>query len=154
MTRDAIGSRSVVERVGWRAEERIARVIGGPLTFGDRHALVGRHVGAGLLLPPADQPAVLVRTGEDVVDQLLVVEDPELPPFIEPTGITRRAQRSPDPRQRREHFATVGGADLTVGSIVHGLRSEEHTSEEHTSELQSLMRISYAVFCLKKTTTE
>src|SRR3546814_3408982 len=27
-------------------------------------------------------------------------------------------------------------------------------SEEHTSELQSLMRISYAVFCLKKTTRE
>src|SRR3546814_1319566 len=27
-------------------------------------------------------------------------------------------------------------------------------SEEHTSELQSLMRISYAVFCLKKTTNE
>src|SRR3546814_5632946 len=26
-----------------------------------------------------------------------------------------------------------------------------HRSEEHTSELQSLMRISYAVFCLKKT---
>src|SRR3546814_1152142 len=26
-------------------------------------------------------------------------------------------------------------------------------SEEHTSELQSLMRISYAVFCLKKNTT-
>src|SRR3546814_8787743 len=96
MTRAAIGSRSVVERVGWRAKERFARVIGGALTFGDRHALVGRHVGAGLLLPPADQTAVLVRTGEDVVDQLLVVEDPELPPFIEPTGITRRAQRSPD----------------------------------------------------------
>src|SRR3546814_3979051 len=28
--------------------------------------------------------------------------------------------------------------------------SEEMRSEEHTSELQSLMRISYAVFCLKK----
>src|SRR3546814_4160550 len=27
---------------------------------------------------------------------------------------------------------------------------EEYRSEEHTSELQSLMRISYAVFCLKK----
>src|SRR3546814_2532682 len=26
----------------------------------------------------------------------------------------------------------------------------QHRSEEHTSELQSLMRISYAVFCLKK----
>src|SRR3546814_7058822 len=34
---------------------------------------------------------------------------------------------------------------LTVGGITGGLRSEEHTSE-----LQSLMRISYAVFCLKK----
>src|SRR3546814_19038001 len=30
---------------------------------------------------------------------------------------------------------------------------EESRSEEHTSELQSLMRISYAVFCLKKTKT-
>src|SRR3546814_5305377 len=29
--------------------------------------------------------------------------------------------------------------------------AREHRSEEHTSELQSLMRISYAVFCLKKT---
>src|SRR3546814_5720001 len=29
-------------------------------------------------------------------------------------------------------------------------RIEENRSEEHTSELQSLMRISYAVFCLKK----
>src|SRR3546814_6434994 len=29
-------------------------------------------------------------------------------------------------------------------------RSEQARSEEHTSELQSLMRISYAVFCLKK----
>src|SRR3546814_6879046 len=28
-----------------------------------------------------------------------------------------------------------------------------HRSEEHTSELQSLMRISYAVFCLKKKKT-
>src|SRR3546814_8712201 len=30
------------------------------------------------------------------------------------------------------------------------LRIEQRRSEEHTSELQSLMRISYAVFCLKK----
>src|SRR3546814_7000393 len=34
------------------------------------------------------------------------------------------------------------------GIIKHGARSEEHTSE-----LQSLMRISYAVFCLKKKKT-
>src|SRR3546814_6223309 len=30
---------------------------------------------------------------------------------------------------------------------------DQPRSEEHTSELQSLMRISYAVFCLKKNTT-
>src|SRR3546814_1881841 len=37
--------------------------------------------------------------------------------------------------------------------LVHGQQGvplEEVRSEEHTSELQSLMRISYAVFCLKK----
>src|SRR3546814_3134479 len=33
-------------------------------------------------------------------------------------------------------------------------RQREQRSEEHTSELQSLMRISYAVFCLKKKTTQ
>src|SRR3546814_1940616 len=31
-----------------------------------------------------------------------------------------------------------------------GLAASQSRSEEHTSELQSLMRISYAVFCLKK----
>src|SRR3546814_10608590 len=37
---------------------------------------------------------------------------------------------------------------------LHKKRSTPATrSEEHTSELQSLMRISYAVFCLKKKTT-
>src|SRR3546814_2356539 len=35
----------------------------------------------------------------------------------------------------------------------HDLRAAGARSEEHTSELQSLMRISYAVFCLKKKKT-
>src|SRR3546814_6414960 len=35
-----------------------------------------------------------------------------------------------------------------------GSAGETARSEEHTSELQSLMRISYAVFCLKKKTTK
>src|SRR3546814_4088756 len=34
----------------------------------------------------------------------------------------------------------------------HGVTISDPRSEEHTSELQSLMRISYAVFCLKKKT--
>src|SRR3546814_6048122 len=36
------------------------------------------------------------------------------------------------------------------GHLLRGLLSLGARSEEHTSELQSLMRISYAVFCLKK----
>src|SRR3546814_10791237 len=36
-----------------------------------------------------------------------------------------------------------------IDVVVH-LQLRQHRSEEHTSELQSLMRISYAVFCLKK----
>src|SRR3546814_971926 len=41
----------------------------------------------------------------------------------------------------------------TMKAMMHGLlmrRVKPYRSEEHTSELQSLMRISYAVFCLKK----
>src|SRR3546814_4251487 len=44
-----------------------------------------------------------------------------------------------------------------VGAFANGLElladeKDPERSEEHTSELQSLMRISYAVFCLKKQT--
>src|SRR3546814_12728085 len=35
-------------------------------------------------------------------------------------------------------------------AVTKALTAKEQRSEEHTSELQSLMRISYAVFCLKK----
>src|SRR3546814_9978871 len=45
-----------------------------------------------------------------------------------------------------ERHLVGGGNRLNTGK-----RSEALRSEEHTSELQSLMRISYAVFCLKKT---
>src|SRR3546814_8130103 len=40
--------------------------------------------------------------------------------------------------------------EMTTGVRI----DEAFRSEEHTSELQSLMRISYAVFCLKKTTRQ
>src|SRR3546814_6700277 len=49
-------------------------------------------------------------------------------------------------RQTRQHYTSVFVQDtFTVGN-----RLTIKRSEEHTSELQSLMRISYAVFCLKK----
>src|SRR3546814_3169536 len=45
------------------------------------------------------------------------------------------------------------GGELGAGSLMVGIAGGFGArSEEHTSELQSLMRISYAVFCLKKKT--
>src|SRR3546814_3309129 len=43
--------------------------------------------------------------------------------------------------------------DLGIGVEDGHAFALEHRSEEHTSELQSLMRISYAVFCLQKQNT-
>src|SRR3546814_2857648 len=48
--------------------------------------------------------------------------------------------------------AAVIGMTKSVAAdfVSQGVRCNAIRSEEHTSELQSLMRISYAVFCLKK----
>src|SRR3546814_7800608 len=51
--------------------------------------------------------------------------------------------------ERIRHMAVRGEHYPASQSLVASLRSEEHTSE-----LQSLMRISYAVFCLKKKTNK
>src|SRR3546814_4326298 len=50
-----------------------------------------------------------------------------------------------------EVVATLVSANRNADLYLsHGLRAIHDRSEEHTSELQSLMRISYDVFCLKK----
>src|SRR3546814_6381976 len=46
--------------------------------------------------------------------------------------------------------ATAAAADIGAAPVIAAPPSPPTRSEEHTSELQSLMRISYAVFCLKK----
>src|SRR3546814_9732016 len=57
-------------------------------------------------------------------------------------------QRGEHPADRCEHREVHG---VVLGRPVYGDGGDaELRSEEHTSELQSLMRISYAVFCLKK----
>src|SRR3546814_3989188 len=60
----------------------------------------------------------------------------------------------------REQIRAEGKPEAMLDKIAQGklnkffkentLLNQEFRSEEHTSELQSLMRISYAVFCLKK----
>src|SRR3546814_2383279 len=73
---------------------------------------------------------------------------------VTPTASRRAAWRAP----RQDPPTDAAAASLDIGQQ----RDEPHPhvaqrihegivrSEEHTSELQSLMRISYAVFCLKK----
>src|SRR3546814_3186903 len=52
-----------------------------------------------------------------------------------------------------DHRCAAGGASQGGRAAADAARSAPR-SEEHTSELQSLMRISYAVFCLKKKNTK
>src|SRR3546814_6836354 len=47
-------------------------------------------------------------------------------------------------------FAVWNRSKKSVGLAIEGEEARRSRSEEHTSELQSLMRNSYAVFCLKK----
>src|SRR3546814_5309002 len=64
-------------------------------------------------------------------------------------------------RGAHEHNGVMGRVDIITGTLgkalggasggfTSGRKEIIDRSEEHTSELQSLMRISYAVFCLKK----
>src|SRR3546814_4727095 len=54
------------------------------------------------------------------------------------------------PNQLGRESTTYTNVDDAVTRGVEATLSAPLRSEEHTSELQSLMRISYAVFCLKK----
>src|SRR3546814_2319630 len=57
--------------------------------------------------------------------------------------------RSPRDERRGRFDTPVFGAEDDARGVI-SPTFVEIRSEEHTSELQSLMRISYAVFCLKK----
>src|SRR3546814_7067460 len=116
-----------------------------------------------------------VRADED--EEEVGIEERTLPYVpIETDGLKEARQQDPEhesdghaeQQRREEHAGEVDLADHDAG-IHAGARSNSamrspaseriarvtgllFRSEEHTSELQSLMRISYAVFCLKKKT--
>src|SRR3546814_9538657 len=84
------------------------------------------------------------------------------------TMFSRLLERESDPRAAASdnYVAAVGDDEQFAvataliarelgfpARVVVGARLSAPRSEEHTSELQSLMRSSYAVFCLKKTKT-
>src|SRR3546814_3384276 len=104
------------------------------------------------LLPPAGEGARRAdegALGEDrVVSEAHPIDLPMDVLFGKPPKMHRDARR---PRHSRWTSLSTDTLDLHEA----GLRVLAHPtvaskrSEEHTSELQSLMRISYAVFCLK-----
>src|SRR3546814_1848806 len=73
---------------------------------------------------------------------------------------TISAASGPGTRAKRgmREVKMTSNKETTASTVVVGSNcgntcsSDQSRSEEHTSELQSLMRISYAVFCLKKKT--
>src|SRR3546814_3416715 len=81
---------------------------------------------------PVVHQAEVESAGENVVARIVGIEaEAETRPHVGP-GRGHQLHQPHRPRRRSDGLAIEG------------------RSEEHTSELQSLMRISYAVFCLKK----
>src|SRR3546814_9182405 len=87
----------------------------------------GRDAGAAVVAAPAGIEVIAVAG--DTVDRT----------------VGRGADSHAD---RGGRIGVVPGRDHAAGGDVDAVAR----SEEHTSELQSLMRLSYAVFCLKKKT--
>src|SRR3546814_9710850 len=65
-------------------------------------------------------------------------------PWVTPISRRKASQAGPNRATTRKAFQPY------VTHLPCGSYGAAYRSEEHTSELQSLMRISYAVFCLKK----
>src|SRR3546814_6114725 len=113
------------------------------------------HAGGGLLgdaLPAFDHGvpegrALLEHALEQVLDHLLLVRGSLL---VDPLAAVLQLIALVD---QQGHVAAVVDDELRAEeaalAVGEGQRGERR-SEEHTSELQSLMRISYAVFCLKQ----
>src|SRR3546814_3947203 len=69
-------------------------------------------------------------------------------------SISASASPRPLPSRVQSHLRSSACASASAGSpLVSSASSLSIRSEEHTSELQSPMRISYVVFCLKKKIT-
>src|SRR3546814_9936431 len=75
----------------------------------------------------------------------ILVDDPR-------AGISAAINRGLAARKDERFYAWIGDDDLFRDGGLANLKRMLDRSEEHTSELQSLMRNSYTVFCLKKKT--
>src|SRR3546814_2298248 len=100
---------------------------------------------------PAKQSNVKNRVGESIQSDMRGAERC-FAPAGQPVASECGNDPGTDQRDQRDHRREGKSPAHTSWHRV--TRSVEIRSEEHTSELQSLMRNSYAVFCLKKKTKQ
>src|SRR3546814_210408 len=109
-----------------------------------------------LMLKDHDSSAIVAvsdldRAGQfygDVLGLELADEGKEEGVLVYRTGATQLVVYQSEYAGTNRANAVVWGVGDDLAALVPALEAKR--SEEHTSELQSLMRISYAVFCLKK----
>src|SRR3546814_2367959 len=101
-------------------------------------------------LSPAGRPRADRARDHDRRDRTIELQYPALDP---PYRLGDGARSSPYGADRGRVFGHATRLRGRRRCPLRGAVSRAARSEEHTSELQSLMRISYAVFCLKKKTT-
>src|SRR3546814_2941805 len=92
-------------------------------------------------------PAGALLTSRPCRSTLVGMDSEENLPLRRDDPLTMLARQDLDPLSVAELDARIAALETEIGRIR---RHRDTRSEEHTSELQSLMRISYAVFCLKK----
>src|SRR3546814_3420024 len=100
------------------------------------------------------RPVGTVRTGADGEYRAMLAPppgDPRTRAAVERSAVRRRMCGRDDLQRCAGHCAE--GFSYRHHSRERASDHMAGRSEEHTSELQSLMRISYAVFCLKKKKT-
>src|SRR3546814_5985914 len=95
------------------------------------------------------RPPRATRTGKLFPYPTLFRSHDDHEPFQEVPDDAPHDRLGPARRRRSAQLDIRRGGTLRVLRGL-GLRGHAQRSEEHTSELQSLMRISYAGFCLKK----
>src|SRR3546814_9985692 len=101
-------------------------------------------------------PCFPTRRSSDLLPHGIPKLGDEIPVRLAKRGEMRVAKLAPgiaDGRRADVLPAALRALAHLIGGAVRDCRLQRIRSEEHTSELQSLMRISYAVFCLKKKTT-
>src|SRR3546814_4083904 len=88
------------------------------------------------------------QAGEEMLAQIIAGDWPGFLSLFDAAAAAHDAERTEDQPDRHPE-----GLAAALALWLAARDDRANRSEEHTSELQSLMRISYAVFCLKKKKT-